>query len=195
MTIMKKTRRLGLCLVLGLSLGSMGTAAPAADYEIDTAHSFIEFRIKHLGYSWLYGRFNRFSGEFSHDPADPSANRISVSIDPASVDTNHAERDKHLRDPDFLDVEKYPDAGFESTGYTGDAESGTLEGMLTLHGVTKPISIDLRKIGEGKDPWGGYRAGFIGTVTLARGDFGISYNLGPASETMELELGIEGIRK
>ena len=195
MTIMKKTRRLGLGLVLGLSLGSMGTAAPAADYEIDAAHSFIEFRIKHLGYSWLYGRFNRFSGEFSHDPADPSANRISVSIDPASVDTNHAERDKHLRNPDFLDVERYPDAGFESTGYTGDAESGILEGMLTLHGVTKPISIDFRKIGEGKDPWGGYRAGFIGTVTLTRKDFGISYDLGPASETMELELGIEGIRK
>ena len=195
MTIMKKTRRLGLGLVAGLSLGSMGVAVPAAEYEIDTAHSFIEFRIKHLGYSWLYGRFNRFSGGFSHDPADPSANRISVSIDPASVDTNHAERDKHLRNPDFLDVEKYPDAGFESTGYTGDAESGTLEGMLTLHGVTKPISIDLRKIGEGKDPWGGYRAGFIGTVTLTRRDFGISYNLGPASETMELELGIEGIRK
>ena len=195
MAIMKKTRRLGLGLVAGLFLGSMGAAVPAAEYEIDTAHSFIEFRIKHLGYSWLYGRFNRFSGEFSHDPADPSANRISVSIDPASIDTNHAERDKHLRNPDFLDVEKYPDAGFESTGYTGDAESGTLEGMLTLHGVTKPISIDLRKIGEGKDPWGGYRAGFIGTITLARSDFGISYNLGPASETMELELGIEGIRK
>ena len=190
-----KTRRFGLGFALVLALGSMGTTAPAADYKIDTAHSFIVFRIKHLGYSWLYGRFNRFSGEFSHDPADPAANRISVSIDPASIDTNHAERDKHLRNLDFLDVEKYPDAGFESTGYTGDAESGTLEGMLTLHGVTKPISIDLRKIGEGKDPWGGYRAGFIGTVTLTRRDFGISYNLGPASETMELELGIEGIRK
>ena len=122
MDMMKKTRRLGLGLVLGLSLGGMGATASAADYEIDPAHSFIEFRIKHLGYSWLYGRFNRFSGGFSHDPADPSANRISVSIDPASVDTNHAERDKHLRNPDFLDVEKYPGAGFESTKYTGDAE-------------------------------------------------------------------------
>ena len=192
---MKRTRRFGLGLFLGLSLGGMGTAAPGADYEIDTAHSFIEFRIQHLGYSWLYGRFNRISGEFSHDPADSSANRVSVSIDPASVDTNHAERDKHLRNPDFLDVKKYPSAGFESTKYTGDAESGTLEGMLTLHGVTKPISIDLRKIGEGKDPWGGYRAGFIGTVTLTRKDFGIGYNLGPASETMEFELSIEGIRK
>ena len=192
----KETRRTRLAgLVLALALGTVGAASPAADYEIDTAHSFIEFRIKHLGYSWLYGRFNRFSGEFSYDPDNPEASAISVSIDSASVDTNHAERDKHLRGSDFLDVAKYPEATFESTKYAGDAQGGTLEGMLTLHGVTKPISIELEKLGEGKDPWGGYRAGFIGTTTLTRRDFGISYNLGPASESMELELGIEGIRK
>ena len=191
-----KTRRPGLPgLVLGLALGGIGAVACAADYEIDAGHSFVEFRIKHLGYSWLYGRFNRISGRFSHDPDNPQANAISVAIDPASVDTNHAERDKHLRSADFLDVATYPDASFESTGYTGDARSGTLEGNLTLHGVTKPVSIRLEKLGEGKDPWGGYRAGFIGTTTLTRKDFGISYNLGPASETMELELGIEGIRQ
>ena len=192
----KETRRARLAgLVLGVALGSIGTALPAADYAIDTAHSFVEFRIKHLGYSWLYGRFNRFSGHFSYDADNPQASAISVSIDTASVDTNHAERDKHLRGSDFLDVAKYPEATFESTKYSGDAQSGTLEGMLTLHGVTKPISIHLEKLGEGNDPWGGYRAGFIGTTTLTRRDFGISYNLGPASESMELELGIEGIRK
>ena len=192
----KETRRARLAgLVLGVALGSIGTALPAADYAIDTAHSFVEFRIKHLGYSWLYGRFNRFSGHFSYDADNPQASAISVSIDAASVDTNHAERDKHLRGSDFLDVATYPEATFESTKYSGDAQSGTLEGMLTLHGVTKPISIELEKLGEGNDPWGGYRAGFIGTTTLTRRDFGISYNLGPASETMELELGIEGIRK
>ena len=192
----KVTRRSRLLrLVLGLALGSIAAVSHAADYDIDTAHSFVEFRIKHLGYSWLYGRFNRFSGHFSYDADNPQASAISVSIDPASVDTNHAERDKHLRGTDFLDVTKYPDATFESTKYTGDAKSGTLEGMLTLHGVTRPISIQLEKLGEGSDPWGGYRAGFIGTTTLTRRDFGISYNLGPASETMELELGIEGIRK
>ena len=192
----KETRRARLAgLVLGVALGSIGTALPAADFAIDTAHSFIEFRIKHLGYSWLYGRFNRFSGHFSYDADNPHASAISVSIDTASVDTNHAERDKHLRGSDFLDVAKYPEATFESTKYSGDAQSGTLEGMLTLHGVTKPISIHLEKLGEGNDPWGGYRAGFIGTTTLTRRDFGISYNLGPASESMELELGIEGIRK
>lgn len=192
----KKTRPNRLPgLVLGLALGSIAATSPAADYEIDHAHSFVEFRIKHLGYSWLYGRFNRFSGQFTYDPDNPQANAITVSIDPASVDTNHAERDKHLRGSDFLDVAKYPEAKFESTMYSGDADRGTLEGMLTLHGVTKPISIRLEKLGEGNDPWGGYRAGFIGTTTLTRRDFGISYNLGPASESMELELGIEGIRK
>ena len=192
----KETRRNRIAgLVLALALGSIGTALPAADYAIDPAHSFVEFRIKHLGYSWLYGRFNRFSGHFSYDADSPQASAISVSIDTASVDTNHAERDKHLRGSDFLDVAKYPEATFESTEYTGDAQSGTLEGMLTLHGVTRPISIRLEKLGEGNDPWGGYRAGFAGTTTLNRRDFGISYNLGPASESMELELGIEGIRK
>lgn len=192
----KETRRTRLPgLILTLALGSIAAASPAADYEIDSAHSFVEFRIKHLGYSWLYGRFNKFSGHFTYDPDNPQANAITVSIDPASVDTNHAERDKHLRGSDFLDVTKYPEATFESTTYTGDADSGTIEGMLTLHGVTKPISIRLEKLGEGNDPWGGYRAGFIGTTTLTRRDFGISYNLGPASESMELEIGIEGIRK
>ena len=135
----KETRRARLAgLVLGVALGSIGTALPAADYAIDTAHSFVEFRIKHLGYSWLYGRFNRFSGHFSYDADNPQASAVSVSIDTASVDTNHAERDKHLRGSDFLDVAKYPEATFESTKYAGDAQGGTLEGMLTLHGVTKP---------------------------------------------------------
>ena len=80
----------------------------AADYKIDPAHSFVSFKIQHLGYSWMFGRFNTVSGEFSYDSAKPGAAKISVDIDPASVDTNHAERDKHLRSEDFLDVDKYP---------------------------------------------------------------------------------------
>jgi polyisoprenoid-binding protein YceI len=176
-------------------MGLLSHMAVAADFEIDPAHSFVEFRIQHLGYSWLYGRFNDLSGDFSYDAEQPEASEINLEIDTASVDTNHAERDKHLRGEDFLNVEKYPTATFKTTQYIGDAEGGTLEGVLTLHGVEKPISIDIKKMGEGPDPWGGYRAGFIGTTTLARKDFGIDYDLGPASETMELELGIEGIRK
>ena len=174
----------------------VGARAMADDYQIDSAHSFVEFRIQHLGFSWLHGRFNRLSGMFTYDPANPAASRVSVEIDPASVDTNHAERDKHLRENEgFLEVAQYPKVGFKSTKYTGTSDSGTLEGLLTLHGVTKPIKIAVERIGEGTDPWGGYRAGFEGTVTLTRKDFGIDYNLGPAAETVELILGIEGIRQ
>ena len=79
----------------------------------------------------------------------------------------------------FLDVEKYPEATFESTKYNGDASGGELEGILTLHGVSKPITIDMKYLGEGDDPWGGYRAGFEGHVTIRRADFGMTYELGP----------------
>ncbi len=179
--------------------GALLTAATqpvqAADYKIDPSHSFVEFRIQHLGYSWLYGRFNTISGSFSHDPNAPEDNKISVEIDTASVDTNHADRDKHLRNEDFLHVRKFPKATFESIKFIGSVDEGVLHGTLTLNGVSKPVEIKVRKLGEGKDPWGGYRAGFVGTVKLVRKDFGMTYQLGPQSEDMELELGIEGIRR
>lgn len=182
-------------LATALLLGSFQAPAQAAEYKIDPAHSFVEFRIQHLGYSWLYGRFNDVSGSYTYDADNPGDSRINVQIDPAGVDTNHAKRDKHIRSEDFLSVDEFPDASFQSTGYEGTAEEGTLKGELTLHGVTRPITIDVKKLGEGKDPWGGYRSGFVGTTTINRKDFGIDYDLGPASWEMELELGIEGIRQ
>ncbi len=170
----------------------------AADYVIDTkgAHAYIQFRIKHLGYSWLVGRFNHFEGRFSFDEQNPSSARVTVTIDTTSVDSNHAERDKHLRGEDFLDVKRYPQAKFVSNGYkeTGDGRA-ELSGDLTLHGVTRPIAIAVEAIGHGPDPWGGYRRGFAGTAELSLKDFGIDYNLGPASRTVELSLGVEGIRQ
>lgn len=172
--------------------------ANAADYQIDIkgAHAFVNFKIQHLGYSWLTGRFNKFDGQFQWDAKKPEDAAIEVTIDTASIDSNHAERDKHLRGDDFLDVKKYPTATFKSTGYrpTGDTQ-GVLSGDLTLHGVTKRISFPVTKLGEGKDPWGGYRAGFTGTTKLKLSDYGIDYNLGPASTHVEMELHIEGIRR
>lgn len=184
-----------LAFAASLALPSL---APAADYVIDTekAHAFVQFRIQHLGFSWLYGRFNSFDGTFSYDPQNAAANKAAVNIDVASIDSNHAERDKHLRSADFLDVEKFPQARFVSTSYQdkGDGK-GVLSGNLTLHGVTKPVTIAVERIGEGKDPWGGYRAGFYGTTTLTLADFGITRDLGPASQTLELMLSVEGIRQ
>ena len=184
-------KKLALSLVLGL------LAAPlyAAEYKIDPTHSFVAFRIQHLGMSWMYGQFNTVDGSFTWDAGNPESAKISVMVDPASVDTNHAERDKHLRSGDFLDVSQHGSASFESTGYTGSESEGVLKGNLTLLGVTKPIEINVTRVGEGKDPWGGYRAGFHGTYMLTRADFGNDYNLGPASESMELMISIEGIRQ
>ena len=190
-------KKLLLPVVL-MSLAVFSMPVKAADYVIDTkkAHAFIQFKIKHLGYSWLLGRFNKFDGEFSYDENNPSAAKIMVNIDPASIDSNHAERDKHLRDKDFLHVSKYPQAKFVSTSFKelGNGKA-VLTGKFTLRGVTRDISIDVQHIGHGKDPWGGYRRGFEGTTSFALKDFGIDYNLGPASKEVELFLSIEGIRK
>jgi polyisoprenoid-binding protein YceI len=186
-----------LFLMLSFSLLAV-SPLQAEEYVIDTkgAHAFIQFRIKHLGYSWLYGRFNGFGGQFSYDEKNPSAAKIKVDIDPASVDSNHAERDKHLRGEEFLHVEKYPQAGFVSTSYNEKADgTAELKGDLTLRGVTKPVTIQVEKIGNGPDPWGGYRRGFYGTTEFALADFGIPFDLGPASRTVELELSVEGIRQ
>lgn len=188
-------RRLCPAAVLSWGVLAIAPAAPAADYDIDPSHAFIEFRISHLGFSTLAGRFNKFAGAFSWDKDNPGASAITVTVDTGSIDTNWAERDKHLRGDDFLAVEKYPQAVFKSTRYAGDASGGTLEGTLTLHGVTKPVVLEVKAIGEGPDPWGGYRTGFAATTSINRIDFGIDYNLGPSAETMTFDLFVEGIRK
>jgi len=183
-------------LIAGLTFGS--TAVIADDYVIDTkgAHASIKFRVQHLGYSWLYGRFNEFGGTFSYDEKQPEKASVAVTIKTSSVDSNHAERDKHLRSDDFLHVDKYPEAKFISTEYTQDSNGkGVLKGNLTLNGVTKPVKIDVQFIGAGKDPWGGYRAGFEGTTSFAMADFGIMKDLGPKSKDVEMILSVEGIKQ
>ncbi len=141
-----------IALAWGVLL-ALPAAAQAADYKIDPAHSFIQFRVSHLGIAWVFGRFNTLEGDFTYDPAaGPSAQKISVTIDPSSVDTNHAERDKDLRSSNFLEVESFPTITFVSTGFSGDADGGTLTGDLTLHGVTKSISFPVMRNAEGDDP-------------------------------------------
>jgi polyisoprenoid-binding protein YceI len=170
----------------------------AADYIIDAkgAHASINFKIQHLGYSWLTGRFDKFGGSFSYDASNITASKIEVNIDTSSINSNHAERDKHLRTEDFLDVSSFTNAKFVSTSVAdkGDGQIA-ITGQLSLHGVTKEIVIDAETIGEGKDPWGGYRVGFSGKTTIALTDFAIKMDLGPASKNVELNLYIEGIKQ
>jgi len=170
-------------------------------YVIDDSksgsHSFIQFRAKHLGFSWLYGRFNEFSGEFTYDPNKPETNKVSVNINTLSLDSNHALRDKHLKSSDYVNFDKYSTASFVSTKYTVTGEkTATLEGNLTLAGVTKPISMDLDVIGGGKDPWGGVRQGFEGRFVLNPKEFGIDLSkLGEVATHVEMTISIEGIKK
>ena len=181
-----------LAMTAGLAL-----PASADDYTIDSkgAHASINFRVKHLGFSWLTGRFNTFTGTFAYDAAAPEKSSVKVDIDTASVDSNHAERDKHLRSPDFLDVAKYPKASFVSKSVTPKAEGkATIVGDLTLRGVTKEVAIEAEPVGSGADPWGGFRQGFQGTTVLKLADFGIPKNLGPASKEVELTLHVEGVK-
>ena len=185
--------------VLAFAAAGLASLPALADkYIIDTkgAHASINFSIQHLGYSYLTGRFNNFSGDFTYDPKDVAASTINVTIDTTSVDSNHAERDKHLRSGDFLNVEKFPKATFVSKKIVpDDGDEFDVVGDLTLNGVTKSITIDVDKVGEGKDPWGGYRVGFEGETEIALKDFNITKDLGPASQTVKLELHVEGVKQ
>jgi len=197
-----RTKRLlaPLLLTLTLTLTLALPAQAAESYVIDTKgqHAFIQFKIKHLGYSWLIGHFNSFSGSFSYDEANPANNSVQVEIDVDSLFSNHAERDKHLRSPDFFDIANFPKASFVSSGYEdkGDGK-GVLTGTLSLRGVTKQISIEVSQIGAGNDPWGGYRRGFEGSTTLHLSDYNMVKGsmLGPVAENVEIYLSIEGVRQ
>ncbi len=195
LTLLKKTTIPALTLLLS----SMAFAdQPGGTYQFDKkgAHQFVTFKISHLGYSWLYGRFNDFNGTFTVDAENPENSQVTATIQTASVDSNHAERDKHLRSDDFLDVSEYPTATFKSTKIEKTGEkTAKITGDFTLHGVTKPVTLDAKLLGYGDDPWGGYRMGLEASTTLKLADFGITYDLGPASETVEIIISVEGVRQ
>jgi len=170
----------------------------ADEYLIDKkgAHASIQFKISHLGYSWLWGRFNDFDGSFSYDDKDKASSKITIVVKTNSVDSNHAERDKHLRGADFLDVTQFPEAKFVSTGYEASSDGkATLKGKLTLHGVTRDVVLKTSEVGAGKDPWGGFRRGFEAQTRITLKDYGISKDLGPASAELDLIISIEGIKQ
>jgi len=188
---------------LAISSMLLSSAAIAADYKMDIkgAHAFIDVKVSHLGYSFITGTFRDFDGSFSFDADKPEEAKVQVTLKTGSLFTNHAERDKHVLGKDFLNASKFPEATFVSTKVvpTGTDDKGRqtadVTGDLTLMGVTKPILIKATFLGEGKDPWGGYRAGFEGTSSINRQDFAKMMDLGPQSNTVELYFTFEGIRQ
>ena len=181
-------------------IASWSNAHATEHYVIDTKgmHAFIAFKVKHLGYSWLEGHFNRFTGSFDFDRENSANNKVRVEIDVASIDSNHAERDKHLRSERYFDTGKFPKASFVSTSWTdlGNAQA-ILKGKFTLRGITKSIAIEVKEIGHGADPWGGYRRGFEGKTELKLSDYHMreSQILGHAAENIRIWISVEGIRE
>jgi polyisoprenoid-binding protein YceI len=148
-----------------------------AQWRIDPAHSNVEFAVKHMMITTVRGRFNEVDGTVHSNEQDPSQTSLEVSIKTASIDTRVPDRDAHLKSADFFDVEKYPVMTFRSTRVQ---EAGSkklrISGDLTIHGVTKPVMLDVVEEGRGKDPWGGDRAGFTAATTIDRQDFGLTWN-------------------
>ena len=148
----------------------------AATYKIDLDHTSVSFKIRHI-LSNVQGHFKQFEGVFVYDPEHPETWKVNATIQAASIDTNVAERDKHLRSADFFDVEKYPTITFVSTGVTDVTPTNAkLNGLLTIHGVEKPVTLDLEILGVATDPWKNTRAAFTATTKINRKDFGLTWN-------------------
>ncbi len=148
--------------------------ATAATWQIDTTHSTLSFKIRHM-LSKTGGQFTDWSGTIEAGD-DLTKGSVNIEIQAASIDTRDEKRDEHLRSADFFDVETYPTLTFESTKVEMDGDNYVLHGNLTMHGVTQPVEIPFEFHGTATDPWGNTKAGFSGTVTIDRKDFGIVWN-------------------
>ncbi|HEU4616330.1 MAG TPA: YceI family protein [Kofleriaceae bacterium] len=145
-------------------------------YQIDSSHSNVEFSIRHLMIAKVRGRFSQVAGSLEIDPDDITRSRVTAEIQAASITTAEEKRDAHLRSADFFDVEKYPLITFASTKVERDGDDLRVTGNLTIHGVTKEITLDVEQLGTAKDPWGNQRVAFAAKGSLDRKAFGLGWN-------------------
>ena len=186
-------------LVIGAIFVSSLLASPpicvAADYELDNSHTSLIFGVSHFGYSFTYGRFNTLTGEFSFDEENPTNAHFKFEIETSSVDTNEAQRDEHLRGPDFFDVKQFPKITFESTSVREANQGLEMVGNLTMHGTTREVTIAFKYLGQGKGPHGKYRCGFSAQALLQRGEFGIKAMAPMIGDDVSVTFSFEGIQK
>ncbi len=176
-----------LAVVGGLAVAS---PAAAATYKIDPDHTYVVFKVTHLGIANSYGMFRKTTGTY-----DPDAGKLDVTIDADSVYTANKKRDDHLRGPDFFNVKQFPTITFKSKKVKKSGDKAMITGDLTIKGKTKSVELVMKKVGEGKDPWGNFRTGYEGTLTVNRMDFGVDYMPDGLSKDITLTLSVEGIRK
>jgi len=174
-------RFISVALLSVLVPGTSGFAGEKT-FQIDPVHSSVQFRIQHL-YSTFVGRFDKFEGTISGDPEKPATLKVSASVDVTSIDTANADREKHLKSPDFFDTAKNPVATFVSTGtvLAKKENSGTVTGKLTIRGITKEVTFTGQFLGHGPDPKGVDHAGFHATTTINRVDYGVVFASTPVN--------------
>jgi polyisoprenoid-binding protein YceI len=155
---------------------TVGTAKAARSYQIDKAHSEVTFQVRHL-LTKVRGHFGDFTGVITVDEMNPANSRVDVTIQAASIGTNTVDRDNHLRSGDFFDVENYPTLTFKSASVTPrGGDWFDVVGDLTIHGVTRQITLPVNYLGNGKDPWGNERAAFEAEIAINRKDFNLNWN-------------------
>ncbi|MCL7426322.1 YceI family protein [Streptomyces sp. YS415] len=174
---------------------------PPGVWTVDPAHSSVGAVAQHLGISSVHGRFTDFSATVAIAPDDVTGSRVEAVIRASSIDTGNAVRDEHLRSADFLDVERFPEITYRSTGLTAAGpDRWTVHGTLGLHGVVRPVDLDLAYLGTGSDPWGGTRAAFRATAELRREDFAMRYNqvvqagIAAIGTTLRVELDVQAVQ-
>jgi polyisoprenoid-binding protein YceI len=169
-----------------------GSAWAVEAYTVDASHTAVVFSVSHFGYSYTYGRFDKCGGQFM---LDGSNSRFDFAIDVNSINTNNVKRDEHLRAADFFDVGQFPSIVFKSTGVEQNGDSFNITGNLTMHGVTRQVTLPMKKLGEGKGPEGNYRVGFMSQFQIKRSDFGMQTMLPMVGDEIALSVSFEGIRQ
>lgn len=169
--------------------------ARADNYAIDTMHSGVTFKISHLNLAWVFGRFDEFSGTFTLDP-DPAKCEFNLSIKTESVDTNNANRDKHLRSPDFFNAKQFPLITFKSTAVKQGKDGYEVTGDLSMHGETKSVTFPLVGGRTAEFPPKVHRTGFTAELVLKCSDFGVGKQFGKAlSDDVHVAISFEGVKK
>ena len=183
-------------VMVGITIMTGAMAFASDYYKVDPVHSAIVFRIQHLGVSDAFGRINDPSGFFTLDETNSGNNSVEISVNSKDVDTANEKRDKHLRSPDFFNIEDHPTIMFKSRKFekTGP-DAYRITGDLTMLGVTKPMTVSATRVGSGKDPWGGYRTGFTTEFTIKRSEFGMDYLMSGLGDEVHITVSIEGIRQ
>jgi len=187
-----------LALAAVLAPADAGPARPPleARYRLDPAHTSIVFKVRHLDMAYVWGSFEKVSGGFTLDDSPT----FTCGIPVASIDTNHDQRDDHLRGPKFFDAERHPAIKVESKSVERKKDASGLRyavtADVTMHGATRELTFDLRLLGSGADPWGGYRAGFeAGPITIRRSDFGMDALPEVVGDEVTIHVSFEGIRE